>query len=702
MAAAPGAYQFASKGYAAKFAGQPEVDADALRAATIDFLKNFDAKSWYDDPIVTILQGKKLLGGPVQKTKDAFEKENGSQILATDAQAEEVRRHIHTYRPPKVDYRDEFRRIDAAFMSLPLAGQIIANQALDYRKQDGITEVVEAKEANVVEQRLNDALLEDEIAGKVKIIRWPAFIGCVSNFSNFLDLSRKVMRNMELGVPVVVLSRNNTTQHMYRWTVLLLDLMRKENVDLGLLTFFSCVRKQKTAVFKACPECPAYFTCSRDVAEDVKKTLPKIMSSTGGPNTMVTGSLTPAVSTALRYSAMIENKGQCTAMRHFVLPECTEGIIDDIFRPTPVINHPLEALESGHFAGLYAGEKYEQSPGYKHLPSQPLIQFRMGRTPPADIDEKWREPIVDVTAPTAAEFRTDAFQRKLCDWLIKEQPITLAVNGDDDLAMSIFERTGLVVYTVGTLEQPGLTAQARPQDGECFGEFPPRSQLEKFTHLPVIIPSSTPGYNTEYTEKHLLEMAEGAYPPALEYCDDLFRGCSPQALGMVKILCAYLADACGPKRGHGYDKGARTSLFGLQRPPILDDSPTVLRAAASASFDQVAPILAPFYVTNARPQLQVSVDPASGIAQDLARFTGVKIITEDVAAFGQRLGTFLPYNVVTVEGKKEFEPLLAFHWVSRLFGMGHIKSVKPRDDAFLAKFSKSKKWLAIEAAPSRL
>jgi hypothetical protein len=440
MTAAP-AYQFASKAYTQLFPTRADSDkrwgaADVLKESAKKYLKAFNKQEWYDRPVVSILNGQVLKGGKAQKTIDAFGVENGSQILATDAQAEEILRHVHTYQPPKKNYLEEFARIDNTIFSQEYSAVLMGNQMMDYRKQDGVTEVIESQGANEIERKLNAALLADEEAGKVKIQRWPAFIGCVSNFSNFLDLSRKVMRNMELGVPVVVLSRSNTTQHMFRWTEILLDLMKKEGVDLGLLTYFSCSLEQTKQIFAASPECPAYFTCNRVVAAAVKKELPKIMSSTGGPNTLVSTSLTPEVSTAIRLSGMIENKGQCTAMRHFVLPDCTAQTVDDIFRETPVVTTPLQSLEDGIFAGIFAGQNDRKvRSGYTQLPSQPDIHFRMAEVPPNEIEEGWREPIIDVTAPLGRDFKTEAFVNKLSNWLNKEQPISLAVNGDYDLAL---------------------------------------------------------------------------------------------------------------------------------------------------------------------------------------------------------------------------------------------------------------------------
>ena len=42
------------------------------------------------------------------------------------------------------------------------------------------------------------------------------------------------------------------------------------------------------------------------------------------------------------------------------------------------------------------------------------------------------------------------------------------------------------------------------------------------------------------------------------------------------------------------------------------------------------------------------------------------------------------------------EPPLAFHFLSLAFPMGHIKSVKGNDDAFLKKFLASQKWLSVQ------
>jgi hypothetical protein len=78
---------------------------------------------------------------------------------------DQVIEHMRSYTPAKTDYRDEVRALEAEIFE-KWSGFLIGNQALDFKKQDGVTEIEESLQANVVERRLNDQLFEDELAGR--------------------------------------------------------------------------------------------------------------------------------------------------------------------------------------------------------------------------------------------------------------------------------------------------------------------------------------------------------------------------------------------------------------------------------------------------------------------------------------------------------------------------------------------------------
>ena len=167
---------------------------------------------------------------------------------------------------------------------------------------------------------MNAAMLKDESAGYIEIQRdYPMIIGCVSNFTNFLDLSRKTMRQIEVGVPCVVFSRTNTTQHMFRWFLLLQDLMRERGLPSYLLSYLSSSVEEQRRVMQACPFSPMHFTGSREIASKIKEVNPRLIASTGGPNTLVSTECSSSeIQNVVQMSNLIENKGQCTALRQWV------------------------------------------------------------------------------------------------------------------------------------------------------------------------------------------------------------------------------------------------------------------------------------------------------------------------------------------------------------------------------------------------
>lgn len=701
---------FGSTAYASCLNDLPVPDTDALRSGALIYLENFNPNLWYNDPITTILKGQKLDGGSDRpnETVDALGRTNGRQYFATPSEVASLKTHMDTYKSPYTDLREPVRRIEARLLG-DYAGFLIGNQCLDFQKQDGVTEMEEATMANAVERRLNDLLIQDEADGKLVISRKIIYVSCVSNFTNFLDVFRKTLRSLELGIPCVVLGRSNTVQHSYRWTELLVDLMRQEGIeDLGMLTYMSCSLDDIKDITRSCRESTGnlYATCSRALAADMMSGYPNTVASTGGPNTMVTTEFNDSIRDAIRMSAAIESSGQCTALRHCVIPESVStDQVHEIFKSVQDVPDAVTALKGNMFDGVFANHKGSKAPStdeYTHEGETDTFFKVSSSLPDANepMEEYWRKVVVDFSPVSSPEElqENDEELYALANWLNANQPISLAVNARYsrmlDLGKRLFETTGLVVYTIGSTNNPeappALTCQARPQEGEVFGEFPPRKSLGEYTKYPVVVPSSTPSYDSTYTADYLKSVSlSDAVSKGVE---KFIKSVDDKTVrGYCTELVNYLVDATevNPKHGHG---SSRTVLWGLQRPPMVTGLKTCIRADEHTSLDDIGPHVLLFYATNARDQMELSVDPENKDVISICKKREIPMVLQSHDEFLSRSEKCL--NSVHVHGPMDNFPMVG-NFVSLYLPLGHIKSTMLDDEDFIAAFTSSKKWLRM-------
>jgi cob(I)alamin adenosyltransferase len=215
-------FHFGSSAYAECFLPAVEVDPGPIRSAAVQAVaaQRSRPRQWFDEPVTSLLRGSALTGGTRTETIDAFGRANGAQLLASEAEMQAIIEHAQRFVGAPRDLRSAVRRAEATVLR-DHGGALVANQLLDFGKQDGVTEIEEAHQANAVEHRLNDLMWQSEQVGQLHIPRRVVLVPCVSNFSHCLDMCRKVCRNLERGVPVIVLSRSHTAQYPFRWAELL-------------------------------------------------------------------------------------------------------------------------------------------------------------------------------------------------------------------------------------------------------------------------------------------------------------------------------------------------------------------------------------------------------------------------------------------------------------------------------------------------
>jgi len=222
------------------------------------------------------------------------------------------------------------------------------------------------------------------------------------------------------------------------------------------------------------------------------------------------------------------------------------------------------------------------------------------------------------------------------------------------------------------------------------------------------VPTSTPGYNSSYDATFLATygaapVEQWGLPPGLIACETLLRRCKGgETKGYCRVVLDYLFDAviATPRRGCG----ARTTLFGIQRPPLRNGTCCLrLEKPAGANlphqdalYDDALLYMLLFAATNAKDQLLISLDPfLSFPAFPMLKQQGLNVVRQNKKAFEASVGMY--WNVVTLPQVSHVGPKypLAWQFVSKLFPMGHVKSTSPDNKVFLETFGASAKWLRL-------
>jgi hypothetical protein len=469
----------------------------------------------------------------------------------------------------------------------------------------------------------------------------------------------------------------------------------EEGVDPGMITYLSCPVEDIVNITQSLQEHTGnlYATCSRDLAATIKSGYDNVVASTGGPNTLIATDWTQQIQEAIRISASIECAGQCTALRHAVVPPRVADIeVEEMLGKTMAIASAADALKASVFDGVFMDHPGNppgpSEDGYsRHPTADASYRISVDKLPPNDLNEHWRKVVVDVSKIDPREHLDD-----LADWLNTNQPISIAVTGKTreeslEVGLELWSLTGLVVNTMGTPESPALTCQARPQEAEIFGEFPPRRDLSKYSKFPVVVPSSNPGYDTTYTSNYLKEQASKRISGRMgDFLNDLS---DDAAKGFCVTLLEYLQDATreNPKRGFG---SKRTSMCGLQRPPLK--TITYLSCRKDTRWDELAPSLLLFFATNAKDQLVVSVPTENQTVTRLCEKHGIRTttsISEDRLRAGDNI-----YCIRDLLDAHRY-PMVG-HLLMALLPVGHIKSTLPNDDEFVLRVKHLPKWLKMD------